>query len=70
MIKTIEQRNYLKKGDSVVIFTPSGDEYNLVLNHIYDNDMNEIEAANHPKQVVKIKCDKDIPKNSMMRVSF
>ena len=66
----IEQRNYFKKGDSVVIFTPHGEEYSFTLDHIYDEDMNEIEAANHPKQIVKIRCDKDICKNSMMRVSF
>ena len=45
-------------------------EYNLTLDHIYDEDLNEIEAANHPKQVVKVKYDKELPKNSMMRVNF
>lgn len=66
----LEERNYFKKGDSVVIFTPTGDEYELKLSHIYDEDMNEIEAANHPKQIVKIKFDKMLPENSMMRVRF
>lgn len=66
----LEERNYFKKGDSVVIFSPGGNEYELVLDHIYDENMEEIEAANHPKQVIKIKFDKVIPKNSMMRVSF
>ena len=69
-IIVLEERNYFKKGDSVVIFTPSGEEHYLTLDHIYDNDMNEIENANHPKQIVKIKYDKKIEKNSMMRVSF
>jgi putative protease len=69
-IIVLEERNYFKKGDSVVIFTPSGEEHYLTLDHIYDNDMTEIENANHPKQIVKIKYDKKIEKNSMMRVSF
>ncbi|MBQ6546572.1 MAG: U32 family peptidase [Bacilli bacterium] len=69
-IVVLEERNYFKKGDSVVIFTPSGEEYNLTLDHIYDENMNEIETANHPKQIIKIKYDKKIEKNSMMRVSF
>ena len=69
-IIVLEERNYFKKGDSVVIFTPSGEEYKLTLSRIYDEYMNEIENANHPKQIVKIKYDKKIEKNSMMRVSF
>lgn len=66
----LEERNYFKKGDSVVIFTPKGEEYNLTLDNIYDEDLNELEAANHPKQIIKIKFDKKLPKNSMMRVKF
>lgn len=66
----LEERNYFKKGDNVVIFTPNGDEYEFCLDHIYDEDLNEIEAANHPKQVIKIKCDTVFPENSMMRVKF
>lgn len=69
-IVVLEERNYFKRGDSVVIFTPDGEEHELTLDHIYDEDMNEIEAANHPKQIIKIKYSGEIPKNSMMRVSF
>jgi putative protease len=54
----------------VVIFSPEGEEYELCLDHIYDEDLNEIEAANHPKQIIKIKTDINFPKNSMMRVKF
>ena len=66
----LEERNYFKKGDSVNIFTPSGEEYELCLDHIYDEDLNELESANHPKQIIKIKYDKNIEKNSMMYVKF
>ena len=66
----LEERNYFKKGDNVVIFTPEGEEYELCLDHIYDEDLNEVDAANHPKQVIKIKCDIVFPKGSMMRVKF
>ncbi len=66
----LEERNYFKKGDKVVIFTPEGEEHELCLDHIYDEDLNEIEAANHPKQIIKIKTDINFPKNSMMRVKF
>lgn len=66
----LEERNYFKKGDSVVVFTPTGEEYEFVINHIYDEDNTEIEEANHPKQVIKIKSDIEFPINSMMRVNF
>ena len=66
----LEERNYFKKGDNVVVFTPYGDECELCLSHIYDEDLNEVDAANHPKQVIKIKCDTIFPENSMMRVKF
>lgn len=66
----LEERNFFKKKDKVVIFTPEGDEHHLTLSSIYDEDMNELEQANHPKQIIKIKYDVEIPKNSMMRVNF
>ena len=66
----LEERNYFKNGDIVVVFTPSGEEFELCLNHIYDEDLNEIDAANHPKQVIKIKCDTVFPNDSMMRIKF
>ena len=66
----LEERNYFKKGDSVVIFTPDGEEYELVLDKIYDEDLNEIEEANHPKQVIKIRMNNSLPINSMMRIKY
>ena len=66
----LEQRNYFKKGDNVVIFTPYGDEYEICLDHIYDEDFNEVEAANHPREVIRFKCNTIFPNNSMMRVKF
>ena len=66
----LEERNYFKKGDETVIFTQDGSEYELKLDHIYDEDFNEIEEANHPKQIIKIKYNKELPKNAMMRVKF
>ena len=69
-ILTLEERNLFKKGDEVVMFTPNKEEYEFTLDHIYDEDLNELEAANHPKQIVKIKFDKFVPKDSMIRVKF
>ena len=66
----VEQRNYFKKGDTVNIFGPSGFEKDLKIEKIYNENMEEIEIANHPKEILKIKTDYFIPANSMMRVKF
>ena len=66
----VEQRNYFKKGDTVNIFGPSGFEKDLKIEKIYNENMEEVEIANHPKEILKIKADYFIPNNSMMRVKF
>jgi len=69
-ILVLEQRNYFKKDDEAVVFTPDGKEHNIVFKNIYDEDLNEIDCARHPKQIVKIKTNNKYPKNSMIRVKF
>ena len=67
---TIEQRNHFKPGDKVTIFGPNMDDYSFVIEYIKDEDENTLDAARHPKQIVKINCDVKVPKNSLMRVNF
>lgn len=66
----IEQRNYFKKGDKATIFAPNMDDYNFIIGDLYDENNNLIDAARHPKEIIKIKCDKKIPVNALMRVNF
>lgn len=66
----IEQRNYFKKGDKAVIFTPQGQEQEIEFNTIYNEELNEIECARHPRQIIKIKTKNKYPENSMIRVKF
>lgn len=66
----IEQRNYFKKDDEVVLFTPKGEEYELKLANIYDENLEELECARHPRQIIKIKSKHKYPENSMIRVKF
>ena len=65
----VEQRNYFKTGDKVTIFAPTIDDYSLTIGKIYD-DGKVVEAARHPRQLVRIDCDKKVPINSIMRVNF
>lgn len=67
-IVTLTQRNYFKENDEVEIFTPSGKAYSFKIDKIYDKDMNSIEVARHPEEIIKLKVDFDIEENSMMRV--
>lgn len=69
-ILILEQRNYFKPGDKVTIFTPNGEECDLVVEEIYDEEMNKLTCARHPKQQIKIKSEKQFPINSMMRVNL
>ena len=66
---TLEQRNYFKVGDYVTIFGPNTKRFDLKIEYIKEEDT-LIDMANHPLQIVKIKCDKKVNKNDIMRVSF
>lgn len=62
------ERNYFKPGDKVEIFTPNGNIYQYTIDKIYDENMNIIEVARHPEQVLKLKFEHSIPKYSMIRL--
>ncbi len=62
------ERNYFSPGDEVEIFTPSGEVYPYIINNIYDEDMNELEVARHPGQVLKLKFEKELSEYSMIRL--
>ncbi len=66
----IEQRNYFKPGDKVTIFGPDKKDYSFVITKIKDSDGNIIDAARHPKEIVRINCVKKVSKNDLMRVNF
>ncbi len=62
------ERNYFKPGDKTEIFTPTGEVYKYIIEKIYDEDMNELEVARHPEQVLKLKFDHSLPAYSMIRL--
>lgn len=67
---TIEQRNNFKVGDEVVIFGPNHEDISYKIDKMYDEDLNEIESAPHPKEIIKFYIDEKLNKNDMMRVKF
>lgn len=64
---TIVERNYFSVGDNVELFTPKGDVYSFKINEMYDEDMNLLEVARHPEQVIKFYLDGNIEEYSMLR---
>ena len=62
------ERNYFKPGDLVEIFTPSGDSYNYTIDKIYDEDMNELDVARHPEEIIKLPFEKELEEYSMIRL--
>ena len=67
---TITQRNYFKVGDAVEIFGPNIETFSFVIEKMYDDDNNSIEIANHPEQIIKIKLDKKVYKDNIIRVKI
>ncbi len=62
------ERNYFKPNDKIEIFTPTGEVFPYTVDKIYDEEMNELEVARHPEQVLKLKFDHELPKYSMIRL--
>ena len=64
------ERNYFKKGDEVEFFGPNIKTFSFKIDKMYDEDDNLIDVANHPEQIVKIKIDRKLYKNNIMRIKI
>ncbi len=62
------ERNYFEPSDEIEFFTPSGEVYSYTVDKIYDENMNELEVARHPEQVLKLKFNLELPTYSMIRL--
>ncbi|WP_041138221.1 peptidase U32 family protein [Beduini massiliensis] len=63
----IEQRNYFKLGDVVEFFSPDRDNFKMVVRELYNEDMEKIEVANHPMEVLYVKVEGLVKKDDMAR---
>jgi U32 family peptidase len=64
---TIQQRNYFKKGDTIEFFGPHIKGFTQTVGTLWDEENNEVEAARHPLQIVKLKVDQPVYPYNMMR---
>ena len=69
-ILTLSERNYFKLGDTVEVFTPSGNTYIFTINKMYNENMEEIDTARHPEEIINIEVEIpfEVEEYSMMRI--
>ncbi|MGZ7443568.1 peptidase U32 family protein [Paenibacillus sp. TH7-28] len=63
----IQQRNHFKPGQEVEFFGPGGTFFKQTVGTIYDENGNELDAARHPLQRIKIKVEHPVSYFDMMR---
>ncbi|MDW2875713.1 MULTISPECIES: peptidase U32 family protein [Bacillaceae] len=69
-IVTLQQRNKFAPGQEVEFFGPEIENFTQVVDKIWDEKGNELDAARHPLQIVQFKLDKPVYPNNMMRKEF
>lgn len=66
-IAVIQQRNHFKPGQEVEFFGPGNTFFKQTVDKIWDEAGNELDAARHPLQRIKIKVDYPVSYFDMMR---
>ena len=66
----IEQRNHFKVGDTINIFGPNKESFNLEVKYIKNEEGELVDAARHAQEIVRIPSDKEVSKYDLIRVSF
>lgn len=69
-IATIEQRNHFKVGDIVQFFGPNIETFSYEVKEILDEHDELITIARHPQMIIKLKVDKPLRKNDIMRIKM
>ncbi|KOO52261.1 peptidase U32 family protein [Viridibacillus arvi] len=64
---TLQQRNFFKPGDEVEFFGPEIENFRVTLDEVWDEDGNALNAARHPLQIVRFKCEQELFPHNMMR---
>ncbi|WP_010288037.1 peptidase U32 family protein [Kurthia massiliensis] len=64
---TLQQRNFFKPGDEVEFFGPGIENFTVVVEEIFDEKGNSLDAARHPLEIVRFKCPQKVNPFDMMR---
>ena len=63
----VEQRNKMVVGDEIEIFGPGIEFFTQKLEILQDEEGNPLESAPHPQQILKIKMEKPVSENYIIR---
>jgi len=63
----IEVRNKIFKGDDLEFIVPGQKTFTIKAEYLINEEGEEIEAAPHPKQLIKIPLNREIPAGSLLR---
>ena len=66
-IATVEQRNKFSVGEDVEIFGPNIEHIDYKIQNIIDDKGEEVESAPHPQQMVKMKIDREVKPDYLIR---
>ena len=66
-LATVEQRNNMKLGQELEIFQPVGASFRQELAEMWNEEGEEITAAPHPQQLVRIRTAQPVEPNSILR---
>ena len=66
-IATVEQRNNMKLGQEIEVFQPVGAPFRQNLSEMWDEEGQEIAAAPHPQQIVRMRMTQEVAANSILR---
>jgi len=66
-IATIQQRNYFEINDEIEFFGPNLKNCRMKVDKMYNIDMEEIEVARHPLEIIKIKVPYKLQYGDMIR---
>ncbi len=66
----LEERNYFSVGDKINIFGPNNRNISLEVKYIKNEDGENVQNANHPREILRIPSDIRVNKNDLIRVDF
>ncbi len=67
-IAVIEERNYFEPGMKVEIFGPEIEDFSFEIKEIYNEFDELVDAARHPREIIKIQVPKKVFQNNIMRL--
>jgi putative protease len=63
----VEVRNKIFKGDQLELVVPGQKSFTITANYLLNEEGEKIEAAPHPKQLIKIPLASEVPDGSLLR---